>query len=105
VEENAIMRELDQAYVAFCPQWWGATGPIQAWLKTYRTWLTNEWIPFHDRMGAQNAQTFAIMGTPSASWKTVSAHDGVIKYLQAVGRVYGERREKPRCTAEDCNHF
>jgi hypothetical protein len=105
VEENAIMRELDQAYVTFCPQWWGAAGPIQAWLKTYRTWLTNEWIPFHDRMESQNAQNFAIMGTPAASWKTVTAHEGVIKYLQAVGRVYGERREKPRCTAEDCNHF
>jgi len=105
VEENAIMRELDQAYAAFCPQWWGAAGPIQAWLKTYRTWLTNEWIPFHDRLESQNAQNFAIMGTPAASWKTVTAHEGVTKYLQAVGRVYGERREKPRCTAEDCSHF
>lgn len=105
VEENAIMRELDQAYVAFCPQWWSAAGPIQAWLKTYRTWLTNEWIPFHDRMGSQNAQTYAIMGTPSASWKTVSAQDAVIKYLQAVGRVYSERREQPRCDVEDCTHF
>lgn len=105
VEEDAIMRELDQAYAAFCPKWWAAAGPVQAWLKTYRDWLTTKYIPFHDRMGSQNAQTYAIMGTPSASWKTVSAQDAVIKYLQAVGRVYAERREKPRCTAEDCSHF
>jgi hypothetical protein len=104
-EENVIMRELDQAYSAHCPQWWAAAGPVQAWLKTYRTWLTNEWIPLHDRLGSQNAQTFAMMGTPSASWKTVSAQDAVIKYLEAVGNVYGLRREKPRCDAADCNYF
>ena len=104
VEEDAIMRELDQAYSAHCPQWWGAAGPIQAWLKTYRTWLTNEWIPFNDGLGSQNAQTFAIMGTPSASWKTVTSQDAVLKYLNAVGALYGLRREKPRCTAEDCNY-
>ncbi len=104
-EEDVIMRELDQAYVAFCPQWWGATAPIQAWLKTYRTWLTTKLIPFNERLGSQNAQTYAIMGTPSASWKTVSAQDGVIKYLEVVGRLYAERRERPRCTAEECRHF
>jgi len=104
-EENVIMRQLDQAYSALCPQWWSATAPIQAWLKTYRDWLTTKYIPFHDRLGSQNAQTYAIMGTPSASWKTVSAQDAVIKYLQSVGRVYAERRERPRCTAEDCNYF
>jgi hypothetical protein len=104
-EENVIMRQLDQAYTAFCPQWWAAAGPIQAWLKTYRDWLTTKYIPFHDRLGSQNAQTYAIMGTPSVSWKTVSAQDAVIKYLESVGRIYAERREKPRCTAEDCSHF
>jgi hypothetical protein len=104
-EENAIMRELDQAYAAHCPRWLAAAGPVQAWLKTYRTWLTNEWIPFHDRLGSQNAQTYAIMGTPSAAWKTVSAQDAALKYLDAVGELYGLRREKPRCTAEDCNYF
>jgi hypothetical protein len=105
VEENSIMRELDQAYVAFCPQWWAAAGSIQAWLKTYRTWLTNERIPFYDRLSSQNAQTYAIMGTPSAAWKTVSTQDAVLKYLDAVGDVYALRREKPRCDANDCNHF
>jgi hypothetical protein len=104
-EENVIMRELDQAYSAHCPQWWAAAGPVQAWLKTYRTWLTNEWIPFYDRLGSNNAQTYAIMGTPSASWKTVSTQDAVIKYLGAVGVSYALRREKPRCDAADCNYF
>jgi hypothetical protein len=104
-EQDAIMRQLDQVYATHCPQWWGATAQIQAWLKTYRTWLTNEWIPFHDRLSSQNAQTYAIMGTPSASWRAVSAQDAVIMYLQSVQRVYGVRREKPRCTAAECGDF
>ena len=105
VEENAIMRELDQAYSAHCPQWWAASSPVQAWLKTYRTWLNSELTPFSERLGSQNAQTYAIMGTPSASWRTVAVEDGVLKYLDAVGTLYGLRREKPRCDAADCGHM
>ena len=105
VEENVIMRDLDKAYAATCPQWWGAAGPVHAWLKTYRDWITNTYIPFNDRLSSQNAQTYAIMGTPSAAWKAVSDYDGVIMYLEAVGRVFMERREKPRCDATDCGYM
>ena len=104
-EQDAIMRQLDQAYATHCPQWWGATAQIQAWLKTYRDWLTKEFIPFSEHLASQNAQTYAIMGTPSASWKDTAAYDGVIKYLEAVGRVYGYRRLKPQCDATDCAYF
>jgi hypothetical protein len=103
-EQDAIMRELDQAYAAYCPQWWGATGQIHAWLKTYRDWLTKEFIPFLERLASQNAQTYAIMGTPSASWKSVADSDGVILYLKAVERLFEERRAKPRCDATDCGY-
>lgn len=103
-EENAIMRDLDRAYVAFCPSWWSATGPARAWLKTYRDWITKDFIPFGERLGSQNAQTYAIMSTPSASYRTVSAEDGVLKYLEAVSRAFALRREKPICTATDCGY-
>ncbi len=101
-EENAIWRALDAAYATNCPQWYGATGQIPAWLKTYRTWLTKDFIPFNQRIASQNAQTYAIMSTPKATWKDTAEFDGVIKYLEAVGRVYGNRRSKPRCTATEC---
>jgi hypothetical protein len=45
------------------------------------------------------------MGTPSASWRTVAVEDGVLKYLDAVGALYAQRREKPRCDATDCNYM
>jgi hypothetical protein len=101
-EENAAMRQLDAAYATHCTQWLGATGPPAAWLKTYRAWLTQNFIPFGQRIASQNAQTYAIMSTPTATWKDTAEYDGVIKYLEAVGRVYGNRRSKPRCTATDC---
>ncbi|MEX1994766.1 MAG: hypothetical protein WD929_08890 [Steroidobacteraceae bacterium] len=104
-EEDVIMGELDQAYAALCPQWWGATAPIHAWLKTYRTWLTQEWVPYADNLGSQNAQTYAIMGTPSASWRATSAEEAAIKYLEAAQRLFAERREKPRCSAGACTYF
>lgn len=105
VEENVIMRDLDKAYAATCPQWWSDTSPTHAWLKAYRDWITKEYIPFYNRISSQNAQSYAIMGTPSASWKAVSDYDGVIMYLKAVSRVFGERREKPRCDATDCGYM
>ncbi len=103
-EENAIMRQLDAAYATNCTQFWGATGQVPTWLKTYRAWLTQEFIPFNQRIASQNAQTYAIMSTPAATWKDTAEFDGVIKYLEAVGRVYGNRRPKPRCTAADCGY-
>jgi len=104
-EQHAISRELDKNYAALCPKWWGATGSIPAWLKTYRNWITTEYVPLLERMSSQNAQTYAIMGTPSASWKSVADSDGVILYLKAVERLFAERRAKPRCDATDCGYF
>jgi hypothetical protein len=103
-EEHAIWRALDAAYAANCAPWIGATGKVPAWLKTYRAWLTQEFIPFNQRIASQNAQTYAIMNTPKATWKDTAEIDGVIKYLEAVGRVYGNRRAKARCTASVCSY-
>jgi len=103
-EEQAVWRGLDTAYAGNCPQWWGATGQAQAWLKTYRAWLTQEFIPFNQRIASQNAQTYAIMSSPTAAWKDTAEFDGVIKYLETVGRVYGNRRAKPRCSSQECGY-
>ena len=101
-EEDAINRVRDQAYAAHCPQWWAAAGPAQTWLKKYRTWLVQEHIPFQESLEAQAAQTYAIMNTPAASYRSLATHDGVIKYLEVVAEVYAKRREKPICTATAC---
>lgn len=103
-EEDAAMRQLDAAYATNCPQWFGAAGQVPAWLKTYRAWLTKDFIPFNQGLASQNAQTYAIMGTPAATWKDTAEYDGVIKYLEAVGQVYGNRRPQPRCTAAECGY-
>ena len=104
-EEDAALRQLDAAYASNCTQWWPAAGQAPAWLKTYRAWLAQDFIPFSQQAASQNAQTYAIMGTASASWKDTAEYDGVIKYLEMVGNVYGTREAKPRCTPAECNPF
>ncbi len=46
-EENVIMRQLDQAYAATCPQWWGANGRP-------RTCLAEDQGLAHDRVQPVN---------------------------------------------------
>lgn len=101
-EEDAIHRLRDQAYAAHCPQWWGATGPAQTWLKKYRTWLVQKHIPFVDSLEAKVAQSYAMMNTPTATYRSLGTLDSVIKYLEVVAEVYAERREKPVCNATGC---
>ncbi len=102
VEEDAIYRARDQAYAAHCPQWWTAAGPAQTWLKKYRTWLVQEHIPYQESLEALGMQTYEMMNTPAASYRSLATLDGVIKYLEAVAAVYAERMEKPECTATSC---
>lgn len=104
-EEDAVSRERDKLYQANCPQWWGAAGPMQAWLKKYRAWMTQEHIPLGERMESQTAQTYAMINTPSASYRSLAAYDGVIKYMEVVGQVFAERRDAPSCTATECGHW
>lgn len=51
------------------------------------------------------AEEDAIMGTPSASRKTTSAEESVIKYLETDQRLFAQRREQPSCNAGACAHF
>lgn len=42
------------------------------------------------------------MNTPTAAYRSLAAYDGVIKYLEVVGQVFGLRRDAPKCTATEC---
>jgi hypothetical protein len=105
VEEDAIHRARDQAYAAHCAQWWAAAGQAQTWLKKYRTWLVQKHIPTVDGHEAKIAQTYAIMNTPTATYRSMGTLDGVTKYLEVVAEVYAERRAKPTCDATGCGPY
>jgi hypothetical protein len=101
-EETAIRLQRDQLYQAFCPQWWGAAGPIHTFVKKYRTWLIQEHIPFLDKYDAQNAQTFAIMNTPAASYKSTSTLTTVVQYMQYIDPIFQRRIVQPICPNGVC---
>lgn len=102
-QEDADTRlQRDQLYQAFCPQWWGAAGPIHTFVKKYRTWLIQEHIPFLDKYDAQNAQTFAIMNTPAASYKSTSTLTTVSEYIQYIDPIFQRRISQPNCPKGVC---
>ncbi len=101
-EHTEIRLQRDQLYQAFCPQWWGAAGPIHAFVKKYRTWVTQEHIPYLDKNDALHAQTYAIMNTPAASYKSTSTLVSVHDYMTYTGNVFGRRPTGPNCPNGKC---
>lgn len=101
-EQDAIKRLKDQEYQAVCPQWWGATGKIPAYLKRYKDYLTTDRIPNQVKVDEIVAQTYAMMNTPAASWRSTATHDAVIDYLGIAQSLFDQRDVEPRCTAQKC---
>ena len=99
-ERMAMLRERDQGYAANCPQWWGATGKIQAFLKRYREFLVNERVPFEKQFDQNKLDNFEAVGVASTGWRSTVDHDAAEDYLKMAQDLYSMREEKPRCNAE-----
>ena len=100
---EAIMRLNDQAYAATCPAWWGAGGQMAAYMNRYKTYLVQERVPYYEKFDKALMANWEMMGTPTASFKSLATFDAVDKYLQVAERVFNERQSGPRCTAERCS--
>lgn len=104
VEGESINGALDQAYKALCPQWWGANGKAQAYLKTQKDWFVRERIPYLEKSDAAKLQQFAMMSTPAATYRSTAAYQAVDEYLALVRKVYDVRDVTARCAqARDCD--
>lgn len=101
-EYDAIKREADQAYAGMCPQWWGATGSMQAFMKRYKDYLVAERIPYDEKADSQILSTLALYGVDARSYKSVATLDAVHEYMKMAERLYAEREQEPRCTATTC---
>jgi hypothetical protein len=101
-EYDTVKREADQAYAAMCPQWWGATGAMQAFMKRYKDYLVNERMPF-DEENASKGKAALIMSTASTgSYKSTAVIDAVRDHMKLAGRLYGERHSEPICAGNEC---
>ncbi|MGH8262576.1 MAG: hypothetical protein ACRETU_03750 [Steroidobacterales bacterium] len=101
-EYDAIKREADQAYAAFCPQWWGANGSMQAYIKRYKDYLVKERIPYEQKTDAQRTASYAMLNTPAGSYRSLVTMDAVRDYMQLANRLYEKRNDEPLCTAAAC---
>ena len=99
-ERMAILRERDQGYAANCPQWWGATGKIQAFLKRYKDFLVNERMPFQKQFDAAQLDNYRSIGVATTNWRTTTDYDAAQDYLRMAQDLYSMREEKTRCNAE-----
>jgi hypothetical protein len=101
-EYEVIQREKDAAYVATCPQWWGATGQITAYMKRYKDWLTQKHVPYLESLEVHVTNQYAIMNTPAASYRSIEPYKAANKYIDAASVFYQARDEEPRCGPKGC---
>ena len=103
-EGESIKSAIDRAYKGICPQWWGANGKAQTYLKSRKDWYTSVRIPQLERVDAPRLQQYAIMSTPAASYRSTAAHKAVGEYLVEVRKVYDVRDVTARCPeARECD--
>lgn len=102
-EAIAIKREMDQAYTTTCAQFWSATGQMHTYLKNYKTWLVQKRIPYLEQSDGPKLQTYAIMNTPAATYRSTATLQAVEEYLGMAWSVFQERDTTPKCYhAFDC---
>ncbi|MGZ9075425.1 MAG: hypothetical protein ACXW13_06585 [Burkholderiaceae bacterium] len=101
-EHKTILAQRDKEYQAACPQWWGAAGAMPAYLKKYQTWLAQQHVPYLDKFDAANVQTYAIMNTPAAAYRSTSTLQSVVDYLGLVQKVFDRRPTQPYCGSGAC---
>lgn len=104
-ELDAVLRMRDAAYASTCPQWWGASGQVQAFLKQRRDWIVNKYLPLYAKGDEIKLQQFAIMNTPGASWKSTMPHDEAAKYMDTIQQLYQLRLGEPYCTPQACDRL
>lgn len=101
-EWHEILQEWDRAYQANCPAWFGAGGQIPAFLKRYKDFLMQKWIPQDEENDKKKLATYKIYNTPATGYKSVATHAAIEHYLELAQKLYGARETVPRCPNGKC---
>lgn len=102
VEYDAVKREADQSYAAICPQWWGPTGAMQAFMKRYKDHLINERIPFDEENASKGKAALSMATASAGSYKSTAIINAVRDHMKLAGRLYRERSSDPICAGSQC---
>jgi len=96
-ESELITGEYDRVYKALCPQWWGANGKFQAYLKKEKDRFATERTAELAKEDAARLQQYAMMSTPAATYRSTAAQKAALEYLDLVDKVLKEREIVTRC--------
>ena len=100
-EWGVILRERDQAYQATCATWFAPTGPLQSYLKRYKTFLVQERIPYEKKIiDEPRLEQYQMMGVSTAGYRTTTDYDAVGDYLKVAFRIFAERNNRPYCSSD-----
>ena len=103
-EWDAILREWDRGYQATCAQWWNAAGPMHAHMKRYRDFLVQERVPHHHKhVDEPVLKNYQMTNVSSKGYRSVADFVAVEDYLKRAGRIFSQRLDRPRCTAQRCD--
>lgn len=102
-EWGVILREWDAGDRATCAVWWATTGPMHAYMKSYKDYQIQERIPQHRKyIDEPKLKNYEMTSIPATGYKSTAEYEAVEKYLQLAGRLFGERVYRPRCTNDRC---
>lgn len=94
-EAVAIMPGANQAYVAFCAQWFGAGGKVPAYLRQRKDFLVREHIPAMvkaiDDPAVSGQQ---LVGHSTQGYHSVAPHHAVEDFLVLSYDLFGLRNER-----------
>ena len=103
-EWDAILREWERGYQATCAQWWNAAGPMHAHMKRYRDFLVQERVPHHHKhVDEPVLKNYQMTNVSSKGYRSVADFVAVEDYLKRAGRIFSQRLDRPRCTAQRCD--
>jgi len=91
----AINKRGSDDYDAFCKGWWTPGGQFAAKLDEFRTYLTDERIPFEDNVFEQGQNQWMIQGLDVSNTHSTASMDAVRDYLRQMQRIYALRVDEP----------
>jgi len=95
-EYDALNAQSNKGYETVCATWWATTGPFHAWMKKYKTFLIQEWLPPHvEAEQVAAGLQVVIAGTPEHPYLPTSSYQATIEYLKKATDLFGKRLREP----------
>jgi len=90
----AVVKRINAGYEKLCPEWWGAAGPFNEWLKRYKDHLIQN-LPSDETLETAKAVQFTMLGIPADNFRSTAAMETVIRYMNQALKIFDHRQLRP----------